>query len=323
MSASPPILDAPRMAKKAINYNDLMERLPQGAPYAFVDAVLDYLMDKMSHAVTTFSGADERLVDMPNGERVLPLGLALETALQGLLLGRALGLDRKHAFIVKKLRARCAGLPVAGDRVDIHGKGLRGNPQWGISESRLRTAEELLISMRVTWIMLDLNVSDVFAVDVHVPPLKQDPWRRSEIRHDFRAIQSFLQLTDARAVHLDMIGEWEEGKRIVAGRRISAGLPLFQGHFPERAVLPGTVQVESAWQALCILHRVPLTAPRGDAPIDIDLRLETPMVPGDTLTLQVQMQTPDHAVVECSNAVGAKTGRIDFKGLAALFATTS
>jgi 3-hydroxymyristoyl/3-hydroxydecanoyl-(acyl carrier protein) dehydratase len=312
-------MDALRMAKKAINYNDLMERLPQGSPHAFIDAVLDYDMDKMSHAVTTFSGADGRLVDMPNSQRLLPLGSALEAALQGLLLGRALGLDRKHAFIVKKLRARCTGLPHAGDRVDIHGKGLRSSPQWGISESRLRTAEELLVAMRVTWIMLDLNVSDVFAVDVHVPALAEDRWVRSNIRHDFRAIQQMLRLTDPRAIHLDMIGDLDAPHRIVAGRRVSSGLPLFQGHFPERAVLPGTLQIESAWQALCILHNAPLTVPSSATPLDIDLRLETPMVPGDTLTLEINMATADHAVVSCFNAVGKRTGRIDFKGLEAIF----
>lgn len=89
---------------------------------------------------------------------------------------------------------------------------------------------------------------------------------------------------------VDRIIELEPRVRIVGIKQVSINEPFFQGHFPGAAVMPGVLVVEALAQVGAVL------ALREIADRDKKLvlftgireaRFRKPVVPGDTLTLEV------------------------------------
>ena len=52
---------------------------------------------------------------------------------------------------------------------------------------------------------------------------------------------------------IDRVQECEPGKRIVALKNVSANEPHFQGHFPDRPIMPGVLILEAMAQAAGVL----------------------------------------------------------------------
>lgn len=94
---------------------------------------------------------------------------------------------------------------------------------------------------------------------------------------------------------IDRVRECEPGKRIVALKNVSANEPYFQGHFPNRPIMPGVLILEAMAQAAGILvFRTEGARPDGNsvyyyAGID-DARFKKPVVPGDQLELEVLLE---------------------------------
>lgn len=92
---------------------------------------------------------------------------------------------------------------------------------------------------------------------------------------------------------VDKIVEMEVGKRAVGIKSVTINEPFFQGHFPEYAVMPGVLIVEALAQvgAVAVLS---MEENKGKlaffAGID-NLRFKEQVRPGDTLTLEVEMNT--------------------------------
>lgn len=99
---------------------------------------------------------------------------------------------------------------------------------------------------------------------------------------------------------IDRILEVEAGSHIIALKNVSANEPFFQGHFPEKAVMPGVLVVEAMAQASGILGvksgKKALGLP--DEPeedgiyffVGIDkARFRKVVVPGDQLILDVRL----------------------------------
>lgn len=89
---------------------------------------------------------------------------------------------------------------------------------------------------------------------------------------------------------VDKIIELEPRKRIVGIKQVTFNEPFFQGHFPEMPVMPGVLQIEALAQVGAILalrefedrdSRIPFFSGIEKA------RFRKPVVPGDTLTLEV------------------------------------
>lgn len=92
---------------------------------------------------------------------------------------------------------------------------------------------------------------------------------------------------------IDRVLEIEPGKRAVALKNVSAGEPVFQGHYPGNPIFPGVLIIEAMAQAGAVAlmsqpefaNKVPLFAGIDEA------KFKRPVVPGDQLRLEVEIVT--------------------------------
>lgn len=91
---------------------------------------------------------------------------------------------------------------------------------------------------------------------------------------------------------VDEVLEMEEGKSITAIKYVKEEEYYFQGHFPERKVMPGVLQVEALAQAGAIAV---LSMPQHKGKLAFfgsikEAKFKQQVVPGDTLTLKVKFE---------------------------------
>jgi 3-hydroxyacyl-[acyl-carrier-protein] dehydratase len=92
---------------------------------------------------------------------------------------------------------------------------------------------------------------------------------------------------------IDRIVDFEKGERIVALKNVTVNEPFFPGHFPHYHVMPGVLIVEAMAQAAAVLSLKSL-GHKNDGKwvyyfVGIDgARFKRPVVPGDTLTIEVK-----------------------------------
>ena len=99
---------------------------------------------------------------------------------------------------------------------------------------------------------------------------------------------------------VDRVLEMVPDERIVALKNVSANEPFFQGHFPERPVMPGVLVVEGLAQVggLLMLHDPARAAGKLIYFMSIErARFRRPVVPGDQLRYEVEVinQRSNHA----------------------------
>lgn len=98
---------------------------------------------------------------------------------------------------------------------------------------------------------------------------------------------------------VDSIIELEPRKRIVGIKQVTVNEPYFQGHFPGMPVMPGVLQIEALAQAGAILALRELNDANSRIPLfsGIDgARFRRPVVPGDTLRLEVTAIRPGRRI---------------------------
>jgi beta-hydroxyacyl-ACP dehydratase FabZ len=98
---------------------------------------------------------------------------------------------------------------------------------------------------------------------------------------------------------VDTIIEMEPKKRIVGIKQVSIGEPFFQGHFPGMPVMPGVLQIEALAQVGAVLALRELDDADAKIPLfsGIDgARFRRPVVPGDTLRLEVTAVRPGRRI---------------------------
>ncbi|HVF29609.1 MAG TPA: 3-hydroxyacyl-ACP dehydratase FabZ [Pyrinomonadaceae bacterium] len=107
--------------------------------------------------------------------------------------------------------------------------------------------------------------------------------------YDSRAIQEILPHRYPFLL-VDKIIELEPRIRIVGIKQVTINEPFFAGHFPQAPVMPGVLQIEALAQVGAILalrefedrdDKIPFFSGIESA------RFRRPVVPGDTLTLEV------------------------------------
>jgi 3-hydroxyacyl-[acyl-carrier-protein] dehydratase len=93
---------------------------------------------------------------------------------------------------------------------------------------------------------------------------------------------------------VDRVLDWESGKKITALKNVTVNEEFFNGHFPNKPVMPGVLMIEALAQAAALLSF--LTEDRKpDANtvvyfLGIDnARFKRPVGPGDQLKLEVEI----------------------------------
>ena len=90
---------------------------------------------------------------------------------------------------------------------------------------------------------------------------------------------------------VDRVVELVPDKSILAYKNLSINEPFFQGHFPDKPIMPGVLLVEAMAQAAGILGFVSQGKTPADGSIYYfagadNLRFKRPCVPGDRVTLR-------------------------------------
>lgn len=109
------------------------------------------------------------------------------------------------------------------------------------------------------------------------------------IIYDSRAIQEILPHRFPFLL-VDRIIELEPRTRIVGIKQVTVNEHFFAGHFPEAAVMPGVLQIEALAQVGAILALREFEDREGKIPFFSGIetaRFRRPVVPGDTLRLEV------------------------------------
>jgi len=93
---------------------------------------------------------------------------------------------------------------------------------------------------------------------------------------------------------IDRVIEFESGKRVLGYKNVSANEAFFQGHFPDRPVMPGVLVIEALAQAGGVLSQLTHggdTKGRLSYLVKIDnAKFSRMVVPGDRLDLEVTIR---------------------------------
>lgn len=119
---------------------------------------------------------------------------------------------------------------------------------------------------------------------------------------------------------IDKIAELEKGQRAVAIKNVSVNEPFFEGHFPERKIMPGALISEAMAQtgAMLFYDEAKETPATYYYLGSIKTRFLQPVVPGDILRIEaVPVKiTKDAGIVKTEARVEGRTvakGEFSFK----------
>jgi 3-hydroxyacyl-[acyl-carrier-protein] dehydratase len=112
-------------------------------------------------------------------------------------------------------------------------------------------------------------------------------------------------------IMVDRVLEVELGKRIKAVKNVTGNEIQFLGHFPDRAVMPGTLIIEAIGQAASILFSLTTPAALDEREFLVlaavhEMRFLAPVFPGETMILEISVlkMMPELALVEGTVTVG-------------------
>ncbi|MDA3897436.1 MAG: 3-hydroxyacyl-ACP dehydratase FabZ [Desulfobacteraceae bacterium] len=120
-------------------------------------------------------------------------------------------------------------------------------------------------------------------------------------------IEKILNLMPHRYpfVLVDRVLDLDPGKRIRVLKNVTINEPFFQGHFPDKPIMPGVLIIEGMVQAAgLLLLESPSLGNRGQVCFSgVDqARFRSPVIPGDQLIFEVKVEKQRSIVVK----MGAK-----------------
>ena len=123
-------------------------------------------------------------------------------------------------------------------------------------------------------------------------------------------------------IMVDRVLEIEPGKRIKALKNVTGNEIQFLGHFPECAIMPGTLIVEAFGQCASILFSSTTNVGTADGEAMVlgainNMRFLAPVYPGETMLIEVNVvkMAADAALVEGNVIVDGNvvaTGKLGF-----------
>jgi len=114
---------------------------------------------------------------------------------------------------------------------------------------------------------------------------------------------------------VDRVMEYKKGECLKAIKNVTINEDFFNGHFPQKAVMPGVLIIEAMAQASCLLllkedpireQSIDENGERLILLVGIEqARFRTPVVPGDQLILEAALEKfkKNYAVFECQAQV--------------------
>ncbi|MBC2715073.1 MAG: 3-hydroxyacyl-ACP dehydratase FabZ [Desulfobacteraceae bacterium] len=102
---------------------------------------------------------------------------------------------------------------------------------------------------------------------------------------------------------VDRVLELEPGVKIRALKNVTINEPFFQGHFPDKPIMPGLLIVEGMVQAggLLLVESLPVEIHRQVCFSGVDrARFRAPVIPGDQLIFEVEIVKQRSRVVKMS-----------------------
>ena len=109
---------------------------------------------------------------------------------------------------------------------------------------------------------------------------------------------------------VDRITEFEEDKRIVGIKNVTANEPFFIGHFPDFPVMPGVLIVEAMAQTagVLVLSSIPDRENKLVLLVSVDgAKFRRPVVPGDQLRMEM-------TVIRRKGSVAKMAGKVFVDG---------
>jgi 3-hydroxyacyl-[acyl-carrier-protein] dehydratase len=93
---------------------------------------------------------------------------------------------------------------------------------------------------------------------------------------------------------VDRVLHWESGKSITAIKNVTANEEFFNGHFPNKPVMPGVLMIEAMAQAAALLSFLTAEVKPDENTVVYFLgidnaRFKRPVVPGDQLKLEAEI----------------------------------
>lgn len=128
-----------------------------------------------------------------------------------------------------------------------------------------------------------------------------EPRTAAEISSLTSSVKTVFSLEDINGIlphrypflFVDKVVEYEMGKKAVGIKQVTANEPYFTGHFPDRPIMPGVLQVEALAQLAGIVTLQVEGAEPGAvfffAGVD-GVKWKRPVVPGDTLVMEVEIK---------------------------------
>lgn len=120
------------------------------------------------------------------------------------------------------------------------------------------------------------------------------PQKRQQRNKELLDIEKILKILPHRYPFLlvDRVLELEKGKSIVAIKNVTYDEHFFQGHFPQKKVMPGVLILEAVAQAGGILLYQSIPDPQKTLVFlsaITNAKFRRPVVPGDQLRLEVEI----------------------------------
>ena len=93
---------------------------------------------------------------------------------------------------------------------------------------------------------------------------------------------------------VDRVLHWESGKSITAIKNVTANEEFFNGHFPNKPVMPGVLMIEALAQAAALLSFLTTGRKPDDTTVVYFLgidnaRFKRPVEPGDQLLIEAEI----------------------------------
>lgn len=112
---------------------------------------------------------------------------------------------------------------------------------------------------------------------------------------------------------VDKVIAFEPGKRCVAIKKVTVNEEFFNGHFPNRPIMPGVLQVEAMAQVGGLVALQPPISEAGGGKGDFffagvdNVKWRRPVVPGDTLVMEARAAAAPKAHLARATLDGAST----------------